>query len=101
MDVKERWRIPAAEVPWSVSVARDGSAVAFGSWDKNRSITHPSVFLFAFQDLSYDLTTVPPPPGEPWQGLINGIRVDPVVRFLDVLNQPADGWFEIERVAIY
>jgi hypothetical protein len=73
----------------------------FGSWDKNRSFTHPSVFLFAFQDLSYDLTVVPPAPGQPWQGMINGIRVDPVVQFLDTLNQPANGWFEIDRIAIY
>jgi hypothetical protein len=73
----------------------------FGSWDKNRSFTHPGAFLFAFQDLSYDLTKVPPAPGEPWQGMLNGIRVDPAVRFYDTLGQPADGWFEIERIAIY
>ncbi|UQA62965.1 hypothetical protein [Polyangium aurulentum] len=73
----------------------------YGSWDKNRSFTHPGVFLVAFQDLSYDLTKVPPAPGEPWQGMLNGIRVDPAVRFLDTLGQPADGWFEIERIAIY
>ncbi len=73
----------------------------YGSWDANRSIAYPPTFLFAFQDLSYDLTIVPMMPKEPWQGLINGIRVDPVVQFLDVLNMPADGWFEIDRIAIY
>jgi len=73
----------------------------YGSWDKNRSFTHPGTFLFAFQDLSYDLKVVPPMPAEPWQGLINGIRVDPVVRFNDTLGAAADGWFEIDRIAIY
>ncbi len=73
----------------------------YGSWDKNRSITHPGTFLFAFQDLSYDLKVVPPMPAERWQGMINGIRVDPAVRFNDTLGAAADGWFEIERIAIY
>lgn len=73
----------------------------YGSWDKNRSFTIPMSFLFAFQDLSYDLTVIPMMPAEPWQGLINGIRVDPAVRFNDTLGMPADGWFEIDRIAIY
>ena len=73
----------------------------YGSWDKNRSFTIPMTFLFAFQDLSYDLTMIPMMPAEPWQGMINGIRVDPAVRFLDTLGNPADGWFEIDRIAIY
>jgi hypothetical protein len=73
----------------------------FGSWDKNRSITLANQFLFAFQDLSYNLTKEQPAPFEPWQGDLNGIRVDPVVRFYDTLGQPADGWFEIERIAIH
>lgn len=73
----------------------------YGSWDKNRSFSYPMTFLFAFQDLSYDLTVVPPMPAEPWQGLINGIRVDPAVRFYDTLGNPADGWFEIDRIAIH
>ena len=53
MDVKERWRIPAAEVPWSVSVARDGSAVAFGSWDKKLHVLDAAgqeVFAYATED---------------------------------------------------
>lgn len=73
----------------------------FGSWDKNRSITLPGQFLFAFQDLLYNLNVMQPLPYEPFQGNLNGIRVDPAVRFYDVLNQPADGWFEIDRIAIY
>ena len=73
----------------------------YGSWDKNRSFEYPGTFLFAFQDLSYDLTVVPPLPGEPWQGFINGIRVDPAVQFYDTLGNPADGWFEIDRIAIH
>lgn len=73
----------------------------YGTWDKNRSFTIPMSFLFAFQDLSYDLTVIPMMPAEPWQGLINGIRIDPVVRFNDTLGMPANGWFEIDRIAIY
>jgi hypothetical protein len=73
----------------------------FGSWDKNRSITLMGQFLFAFQDLSYDLNVMQPAPYEPFQGSLNGIRIDPVVRFYDVLLQPANGWFEIDRIAIY
>jgi len=33
--------------------------------------------------------------------MLNGIRVDPAIRFYDTLSQPADGWFEIDRIAIY
>jgi hypothetical protein len=34
VDVKERWRVDAPDVPWAVALAREGGAVAFGSWDK-------------------------------------------------------------------
>jgi hypothetical protein len=41
------------------------------------------------------------PPNQAWQGTIYSLRLDPVVRFLDETDAPADGWFEIGRIAIY
>jgi len=73
----------------------------FGLFDARRSFTHPDIFLQSMQDLSFDLSLTPASPGEPWQGQIEGIRIDPVDRFYDNLVQPADGWFEIDRIVIY
>lgn len=73
----------------------------FGAIDVRRSFTEPDVFLFGFQDIVFDLTQTPTPPNEAWQGTVYSLRIDPVVRFLNELMQPTDGWFEIERIAIY
>lgn len=73
----------------------------FGGIDTRRSFTEPGVFLFSFQDVVFDLTQVPTAPDEPWRGTVYSLRIDPVVRFLNELMDPADGWFEIERIAIY
>jgi hypothetical protein len=73
----------------------------YGSFDARRSFTNADVFLLDFQDQSFDLTVVPSSPNEPWQGQINAIRIDPIVRFKDQAGDFSDGWFEIERIAIY
>ncbi len=73
----------------------------FGGIDARRSFTNAGVFLFGFQDVVFDLTQVPAAPDEPWRGTVYSLRLDPVVRFLDEHMDPADGWFEIERIAIY
>jgi hypothetical protein len=72
----------------------------FGAFDDRRSFPQTR-FLFAFQDLSYDLTVVPPSPREPWQGQIEALRFDPVDVFVDQVGDPADGWFEIDRIELY
>lgn len=73
----------------------------YGAFDARRSFTNADVFLLNFQDQSFDLTVVPTSPNEPWQGQINAIRIDPIVRFKDQAGAFSDGWFEIERIAIY
>lgn len=73
----------------------------FGGIDARRSFTESGVFLVSFQDVEIDLTQTPTPPNEAWQGTIYSLRLDPVVRFLDETDSPADGWFEIDRIAIY
>ena len=60
-----------------------------------------SVYPGDTAELTFDLTTMPMAPGEPWQGQIERIRLDPVVRFVDQVLAPADGWFEIDRITIY
>jgi len=72
----------------------------FGGFDTRRSQTVTD-FLFSFQTEMYDLTLVPVLPDEPWQGLIEAIRIDPVTHFEDQLGAPMDGWVEIESIAIY
>ena len=47
------------------------------------------------------MTVVPVSPDQPWQGMIEGIRIDGVERFFDTLDDPADGWFEIDSIALY
>ncbi len=73
----------------------------YGGFDSNRSFTEEDVFLFSYQDLVFDLLEVPAPPGQIWQGDIDAIRLDGVVEFLDQLLDPSDGWFEVDRIAIY
>ncbi len=73
----------------------------FGGIDTRRSFTESGVFLVGFQDVEIDLTQTATPPNEAWQGTIYSLRLDPVVRFLDETDSPADGWFEIERIALY
>ncbi len=73
----------------------------YGGFDPNRSFVVPGVFLQSFQDLTIDLTQSVTSPSQPWQGQINAIRLDPVVRFVDLLLAPDDGTFEISRIAIY
>jgi hypothetical protein len=73
----------------------------FGAFDSRRSIVDPSVYLFVFQTITFDLTDVPPLPQEPWQGMVEAIRLDPVQAFEDQLGNPADGWFEIDSVRLY
>ncbi|QDG51584.1 hypothetical protein FIV42_12755 [Persicimonas caeni] len=73
----------------------------YGAFDAWRSFTQGPIFLLQFQDLTFDLTVTPTSPQQPWQGQINAIRLDPVERFKDQAGNFADGWFEIERIAIY
>ncbi len=73
----------------------------FGGFDVNRSFSQEDVFLFSYQDLVFDLTEVPLPPGQIWQGDIASIRLDAVEQFVDQLLDPSDGWFEIESIALY
>ncbi len=72
----------------------------YGLFDARRSMTQ-NHFLQSFQDLPFDLTVVPSAPDEPWQGMIEAIRVDPVDHFVGQTLEPADGWFEIERITLY
>ncbi len=72
----------------------------FGAFDDRRSFAHTR-FLFAYQDVVYDLTAAPPSPQEPWQGMIEALRFDPVDIFVDQVGDPADGWFEIERIELF
>lgn len=71
----------------------------FGTFDDRRSFQQTR-FLFAYQSLSYDLTVMPTSPQEPWQGAIDAIRFDPVDVFVDQIGDPADGWFEIDRIEL-
>lgn len=73
----------------------------FGLFDTRRSFVQPNIFLQSYQDVTFDLTQMPMAPNESWRGQIEAIRIDPVVDFFDQLNQPSDGWFEIEYIAIY
>jgi len=73
----------------------------FGLFDFVRSFTIEDVFIQSYQDLTFDLTVIPQSPQQPWQGLIEGLRIDGVTEFLDTLGDPADGWFEIDRITIY
>lgn len=72
----------------------------FGAFDARRSIVDPDVFLFAFTDTAYDLTAVPVAPDEPWQGMVEAIRLDPVIAFVDELGLPDAGWVEIESISL-
>jgi hypothetical protein len=36
-----------------------------------------------------------------WPGQIDAIRIDGVVEFLDPIDDPTDGWFELDSVALY
>jgi len=72
----------------------------YGGIDINRSFA-TNAYLFSFQTLVFDLTTVPLPPGQAFVGDVESIRLDPVVEFLDAVAAPVDGWFEIERVLLY
>jgi hypothetical protein len=76
----------------------------FGGFDMNRSFTRPQVSLQAFQTVTFDLSAMTTAPRQPWQGDIEKLRIDPVVRFVQqgmTMIEPADGWFEIEKIAIY
>ncbi len=74
----------------------------FGGVDTRRSFTEPGVFLgAAYQDVVIDLTQMPMAPNEPWRGTIYGLRIDPVVDFLDATLAPSDGWFEIDRITLF
>lgn len=73
----------------------------FGLFDTRRSFVLKKQFLVTFKDLSFDLTQVPPAPGEPWQGNIEKLRLDPVAVFLNQAQMPEAGWFEIDRIALY
>lgn len=74
----------------------------FGGIDARRSFTNGGVFLgAAYQDVVIDLTQMPTPPDEPWRGTIYGLRIDPVVDYLDATLAPSDGWFEIDRITLF
>ncbi len=72
----------------------------YGTFDAVRSFSSTR-FLYDFQDVDIDLTTIPTPPSQPWQGRITALRIDPVVRFTDPAGDPADGWFEIDSIYIH
>lgn len=74
----------------------------FGGFDDRRSFVSPNIFLQAFQDISFDLTTMPMMPNQPWQGQIEAIRIDPVVDFYgQAMMPPTQLWVEVDRIAIY
>jgi hypothetical protein len=72
----------------------------FGFFDAVRSIAVTD-FLFAFQDVAFDLTVVPAAPAQRWQGRLEALRIDPVLRFEDASGAPAAGWAEIESIWVH
>ena len=46
---------------------------------------HGHDFQKSIYSLDYDLTVIPLAPDEPWQGLVEAIRFDPVDHFVDQL----------------
>jgi hypothetical protein len=72
----------------------------YGAFDPVQSFTVDHVFLMSFIEVTFDLTQIPTFPNQPWQGNIDAIRLDPVIRFLQA-GLPVDGWFEIDRIALY
>ena len=43
---------------------------------------------------------MPELPDEPWRGSVNAIRLDIVEAFLDELDRPVDGWWEIDAITL-
>jgi len=72
----------------------------FGGFDVRRSFTAADEFLVDFQDITIDLNQMPMAPNESWRGSIEGLRIDPLERFVDEFNMPADGFFEIDRIVL-
>jgi hypothetical protein len=71
----------------------------FGGFDPRRSFAE-TVYLWQWQDLTYDLTQAVSPPAEIWQGDVEILRFDPVQRFVNAALAPVDGWFEIDRIEL-
>lgn len=66
----------------------------YGLFDPVRSIEETS-FLSTFKDVIFDLSAAPQ---QPWQGQVEGIRIDPVDHFFDAAGDPVDGFVEIESI---
>ncbi|HMV67167.1 MAG TPA: lamin tail domain-containing protein [Myxococcota bacterium] len=71
----------------------------YGGFDVRRSFAQ-TIYLWQWQDVTYDLHQSVTSPNEPWQGNIEIVRFDPVQRFLNAALAPVDGWFEIDRVEL-
>lgn len=71
----------------------------FGLFDSRRSFDDV-VYLWQWQDVSFDLTQSVIAPQEPWQGDVEILRFDPVERFVNAVPAPVDGWFEIDRIEL-
>ncbi len=71
----------------------------YGAYDARRSFTQ-TAFLFQFTELVFDLGAGVTPPNEPWQGMIEGLRVEPVDGFVDQVGAQSTGWAEIDWIRL-
>ncbi len=87
-----QWSNDNASVSWSNN---------FGTFDVRRTYTVRDQYLYLPRDVTFDLTAAATPPNEPWQGMIEAIRISPVERYTNAMGMPASGWFEIESIDLY
>ncbi|HLK92175.1 MAG TPA: hypothetical protein VKZ18_19940 [Polyangia bacterium] len=69
----------------------------YGQFDPVRSFS-ATAFLYQQTEVPFDLTQIPAAPNQPWQGQINGLRVDPVQSFFDATGAATAGWFEVDWI---
>jgi hypothetical protein len=72
----------------------------FGEIDVARSLDEDDVFLLDYVTVAFALPT-DRPRGFAWEGDIEALRIDPVVRFLDAAGDPNAGSAYIDYIAIY
>jgi len=72
----------------------------FGEIDVARSVDEDDVFLLDYALVAFALPD-DRPRGFAWEGDIEAIRIDPVVRFLDAAGDPNAGTAYIDYIAIY